>query len=122
MARQAARSEEDRVDPRDVAGAGETRGQALGGDRDPAQARPVERPGGGFGAAPLLDLDERERRTAPRNQVDFAAGDARADREDSPAVKPQPPRRKRFGAATALLGGGPSAAPAQVRLRSSARA
>ena len=122
MARQAARDEEDGVDPDDVAGACEPRGQALGGDRDPAQAMVIERPGGGFLAVALLHLDECNGRITPRDEVDLSTGDPRADRKDPPAVKPQPPRRKRFGAAAALFGGPPSAAPAQSWLRSSARA
>ena|GEM_PF-6148481 len=102
--RQAARYEEDRVDPDHVAGAGETRGQPLGGDRDPAQAILVERPGGGFGAAPLLDLDECDGRAAPSDEVDFATRDPSANRENPPAVNAQPPCRDLLGPATAPLG------------------
>jgi len=122
MTRQVARDEEDGVDADDVAGASIAHSQALGGDRDPAQAKSIERPCGGFDAAPLLDLDERDGPAAPRNQIDFSAGDPRADREDPPAMKPQPPRREGFSAAAALLGSSLVASPAQLWLRSSARA
>jgi len=115
---QSARVEEDCVDPGNVPRAGIARRQALGGDRDPAEAVMVERPCGGIEGLALFDLDERDGRAAPRDEVDFAAGDPRADREDSPGVKPQPPRRERFGTAAALLGG----AMGQARPRSSARA
>ena len=122
MPRETARDEEDGVDPDNVAGACEPRGQALGGDRDPAQAILIERPGGGFLAVALLHLDECDGRTTPRNEANLPTRDPRADRKDPPAVQPQPPRRNRFGAAAALLGDPPFAAPVQARLRSSARA
>ena len=51
--------------------------------------------------------------------TDFAAGDAGADREDSPAAQTQPPRRDRLRAAPALFGG---VAIQRSWLRSSARA
>lgn len=75
MARQAARDDEDGIDPDDVARTGVACRQALGGGRDPTQAVVVERPGCGLRTAALLDLDERKRRAAPGDQIDFATRD-----------------------------------------------
>ena len=118
VARKPPRDEEDGVDPHVIARAGVAQREALGGDRDAAQAIGVERLGGGFLGAALLDLDESERAPAPRDQIDLAAGNARALGEDRPAVKPQPPGGDGFGATTALFG--PLAL--QLPTRSSARA
>ena len=120
MARPAARDDEDCVDADVVAGSGEADRQPLSGDRDAAQAITVEREGGGFLAAAGLDLDEGDYPAAPRDDVDFAAGDARSPGEDGPAMEPQPPRRDRLGAPPGLFG--PRTVAGQPAARSSARA
>jgi hypothetical protein len=102
--RPAPRHDEDRVDADIVAVAHEARCKAFGGGGDPPQPPRVEREFGGAVACPGLDLDEGERAPAPRNDVDFAAGDAGAPREDPPAVQPQPPGGQPLGAAASLLG------------------
>lgn len=104
MTRQAPRDDEDGVDADRVAGLGIARGQALGGGRDAAQTIFVERQGRGILAGALLDLDEGEGMAAPRNQVDLAARDPRAPRENMPAVQPEPPCRDRLGAAPPRFG------------------
>ena len=114
----AARDEVNGVDADHVAETGVARREAFGGDRDPAQAVGVERPCGGILGLALLDLDEGEGAAAARDEVDFAAGNARSLGEDRPAVKPQPPGGDAFGAPSALLGG----ITVQVALRSRARA
>ena len=88
MARKAAGDEEDRVDADRVAGPGETRREALGGGRHPAQAIFVERHRRGVFGGALLDLDKGERTAAPRDEVDLATGNPRAPGEDAPAMEP----------------------------------
>ena len=105
VARKPPRDEEDGVDPHVIAGAGVAQREALGGDRDAAQAIGVERPGGGFLGAALLDLDKGERTAAPRDEVDLATGNPRALGEDAPAVEAEPPGSDGFGAAAARFGG-----------------
>jgi hypothetical protein len=105
---QAARDDEQRVDPDRVAFAGEAGRKALGGIGDAAQAIFVERPGGGFLAAALLDLDEGQRSSATGDQVDLAARNPRAPRQDPPPAQPQPPGGDRFGPPAPRLGEPPA--------------
>ena len=102
--RPAATNDEHGIDPNVVAVAHVARREALGGDDHSAQSPLVEREGGRFFAGPRLDLDEGQRAPAPGNDVDLAAGDASAAREDSPAVEPQVPAGQRLRPAAALLG------------------
>ena len=117
MARQAAGNDEDGVDPDVVAGTGEARSEALGGNGNAAEAIFVERQAGSVVGRALLDLDERHHAAAPRDQIDLAAGRASADGEDPPALEPQPPGGEPLGAAAPALGRG-----AVQRASSSARA
>ena len=119
MSWQLARDEEDRVDALDIAGASVARGKPLGGVGDTAEAIFVERHCRRFDGRALLDLDERERLAAPRDQVDLAPGDPRALGEDAPAVQPQPPGGEVFGAAATRFGFG---AAQRRSARASARA
>jgi hypothetical protein len=118
MARQPAGKQENGIDADHVAGAGEARRKSLGGERHPPQPVPVERHRGALLAGSRLDLDEGKRAATPRDEVDFAAGDAGAMGEDPPAVQAKPPGRQPLGTAAAALGDGP---PVQ-RPSSSARA
>ena len=59
---------------------------------------------GRLGAAALLDLDEGNGPSPPRDQVDLPAGDPSTPRQDSPAPEPQPPGGEVLGASPALLG------------------
>src|SRR3546814_1132498 len=73
VAREAAREEEDGVDPHIIAGAQEARRQRVRGGGDAAEAIVVERQGDvGFGGARLY-LDEGDNAATPRHQVDLAA-------------------------------------------------
>ena len=98
VARQPSGHQEDRVYPNIVIGTCIAGREALGGDGNPAKSIFVEREGCRLVASSLLHLDEGNHFSAPRNQVHFAAGNAGAARQDSPAVKPQPPGGDGLGA------------------------
>ena len=117
MVGKAAGNDEQGVDPHIVAIADKARRQLGSGNGDPAQAIGVEGQAGGIGRAALLDLDERDHLSAPRDKVDFAAGGPHPAGEDVPAVKPQPPGGEAFRPPSAPFGLGPA-----QRLFSSARA
>jgi hypothetical protein len=102
--RQPARDDEDGVDLDVVAGAGVARRKLLGGGRDPAQPIPVEREADRVEGRAVLDLDERQAFAAPSDEIDLAPANLDPPREDSPAVKPQPPGGDGLGAAAAPLG------------------
>lgn len=104
VAGEAAGDEEDGVDTDVVAGTGEARGKLLGCCGDAAQAVAVEREVGGRCGGALLDLDKGDSATAAGDQIDLAAMDSHAPREDPPAVEPQPPGGERLGAPAAAFG------------------
>ena len=104
VARPAAGDDEQSVDADIVAWAHEARSEPLGGYRNAAQALAVEREGCGLSAGARLDLDERKGAPAPRDQVYFAAGHARAPGEDAPAVQAKVKGRELLGPAPALFG------------------
>jgi len=78
VAGQAAGNQEQRVNPDVVPIPGIARCKPLGGDSDAAQAVLVERHCRRLDATALLDLDEGDDLSAPDDQVDLAAGNARA--------------------------------------------
>ena len=106
MAWELARNDEYRIDALDVAGTGVARSEPLGGGGDPAQPIVVKCHRCGIFGGALLDLDEGKSLAAPGDEVDLAASDPRAPRENAPAVEPQPPRGEIFGAAPARFGCG----------------
>jgi hypothetical protein len=117
VAGQAARNDEDCVDAHVIAGSDIPRGETLGSDGDAPQAVFVEGETGGFVARSRLYLDESRDPAAARDQIDFAAFDLAALREDAPAVEPQPKGRDPLSATAPSFGLDP------VHLaRSSARA
>ena len=118
MTRQAAWDDENGVDAHVIAVAQEALGKAFSGDRDPAQAIGVERESCRVFGRPRFDFDERQRVAATGNDIDFAAGDARAPGEDPPAVQTKPPGGEGLGAAATLFGG----MATHLAERSSARA
>ena len=91
MAGQAARDQEQCVDPQVIACASVAWCQTLGRDCDATQPIFVERPGGRVLATALFDLNERQDAAAAGDQIDFTSRNARTLREDSPAAKAQPP-------------------------------
>ena len=80
------------------------RREPFGGDRHAPQPPVVEREGRRILGRACLDLDERKHAAAAGDDVDFAAVNAGAPGEDSPAVQAQIPAGESFGAAAALLG------------------
>ena len=88
MTGKASRDDEDCVDADVVAGALKTRRQTLRRHHDAAQAMLVERQCGAIVGGALLDLDEGDGAAAPGDQVDLAAWNAGALRENAPALKP----------------------------------
>jgi len=103
VAGKAARDDEQRVDADFIAAAGIARRQPLG-SRDPAQTVLVERPGGRFFGAALLDLDKSQRAAAPGDQVDFTAGHACPASQNAPAMEAQPPGADRLRLAATRFG------------------
>lgn len=101
---EAAGDDEDGVDADVVAGAGEARGELLGGDGDSAQAVAIERDPRGVDGGTLLDLDERDQFAAPSDEIDLTAAHFHPPGEDSPAVETEPPGGDGLGAAAALFG------------------
>src|SRR3546814_2567855 len=94
VAREAAREDEDGVDPHIIAVAQEARRQRFRGGGDAAEAIVVERQGDvGFGGARLY-LDEGDNAATPRHQVDLAAWRAYAAGDYRPSLQPQPERRE----------------------------
>lgn len=118
VTRQPAGRDEDGVDPDVVVLPRVPRRQPLGGDGHPPQPIFIQRQRQPLLAAARLDLDEGQGLAAPRDEVDFAARNARAPGEDAPTMQTQPPGGQPFRPAAALLG---FDAPVQ-RLSSSARA
>ena len=104
MARQAPGYQEQRVNPDVIAFAGIARGKPLRGNGDAAETIFVERPSGGFLAAPLFYLDKGKSAAATGNQVDFTARDTRSLRKNPPTVQPQPPGGNGLSLASTLLG------------------
>jgi hypothetical protein len=78
VAREAARNDEYRVHPDDIAGTSIAGCQAFGGDCDPAEAILIERPGSRLRCAALLHFDEGEDPATPGDKVNFAARHTRA--------------------------------------------
>ncbi len=101
MARQAARRKEHHVDPDVVARAREARGEHFGGRGDAAEAVWVDREVEVFGPVAPFDFDEGDHPSAPRDEVDFADGDAQPLAQYAPAVEAQPPGGAALGAAAA---------------------
>lgn len=119
MPRQAARDDEQSVDADIVALAGVAGGQPLRGYGDAAQTIFIQRPGGSYRGAALLDLDERQNLAATGDQVDLATRHAGTPGEDSPALQAQPPGGDGLRLAAARLGQLPVQSPSPS---SSARA
>jgi len=74
------------------------RRKSLGGGGNAAKAIFVEGQGCRIITIALLDLDEGNHFSAPRDQVDFAARNSCAPRQDSPTVQTEPPGGHRFRA------------------------
>jgi hypothetical protein len=118
MAGKPAGQEEDGVDTNVVAGPGKAGRQPLGGDGNAAQPKLVERHRRALLGGARLNLDEGDNPSAARDQIDFAAGDARSYRQDPPAMQPQPPGSEALAAPAAPF----CKLAAVQRLSSSARA
>ena len=86
-------------------------------DRDAAQARTIEREGGGLAPCSRFHLDEGERAPAAGNHVNLATRHTGAPRQDPPALKPEKPAGQCLGAASPPFGRLPAHFPS-----SSARA
>lgn len=86
--RKLARHDENGVDPHHVLVADKTRCKAFGGHSDSPKPIFVEREHRGIEVGSLLHLNERDRASAPRNQVHLTAGDTGSPGEDAPTAQP----------------------------------
>ena len=99
-------NDEQGVDAKVVAVPEVARRKPFGGDGDPAQPIIVQREGGGNVVGPRLHLDEGESVTPPSDDIDFAARNARAAREDRSSRGSADTSRRSFGASAPLLRAG----------------
>jgi hypothetical protein len=65
----------------------EAGGQSMRRRRDTAESKIVKRKRGGIFGRARLDLNERDDPPTPCDDIDFAARNSRAAREDSPATE-----------------------------------
>ena len=103
MARPLAGHDEQSVDADVVSGPGIARRELLSSRGDPAEAMLIQGQASSIGAAPLLDLNERHDAAAPGDEVDLAAANPGALREDSPTMEPEPPSRENLRPPSALF-------------------
>jgi len=106
MARQAPWRKEHHVDADVIARSGEARTEHFGRRRDAAQAILVDGKVEIGGTVAPFNLDEGDRASAPRDEVDLADRNAQPLAQNAPAMKAQPPGRAALGFASAGFGGG----------------
>lgn len=100
--------DQDRIHAHVIARLAEALEQDARGVMDPAEAKAFKGKAGLMLAPASLHFDKGDDLAAARDQINLAAPDPSALRNDRPAMKPQPPRRNPFGATTHTLGASPS--------------